>query len=109
MVVDQPIPADAIPSSQPDDDDIATYRQPSLACIDDSPPPTKVPNTLLNDKGKVVPESLHYLFQDMNKWKSLNFTTLNLAELEALPEIALAVALDHDISIDTLKGNLLNA
>jgi len=45
----------------------------------------------------------------MEKWKTPNFSTFLLKELNALPEIALAVALDCDISIDKLKRQFLNA
>jgi len=111
MVVNNPIPTDAVPSSQPDDDKVVVYRQPSLACIDDTPPAPacKLPDTLLNDKGKVVPETLRSFFIDMEKWKTTDFSSFSLKELNSLPEIALASAYDRGISIEDLKRSLLNA
>jgi len=66
-------------------------------------------DTLLNDKGKVVPDLLKPFFTDAEKWKTTDFSSFSLSELDALPEIALANTLDRSISIKELKGNLLHA
>jgi len=110
MVVDHSIPTDTVPSSQPDDNNIVTYRWPSPARIDDTPPPLarKLPDTLLNNKGKIVLDLLKPFFADSDKWKTADFSTFSLLELEALPEIALTNTLDHGISILKLKGRFLN-
>ena len=107
MVVDQPIPTDFVPSSQPDDDDIVTYHRPSPARIDDTPPPA--PGPIVNSKGQIVPDILKPYFANHDKWGTIDFSSLPLDALNTLPEIAHAHALDRGISIDDLKRKFLHA
>lgn len=100
MVVDKPIPADAIPSSQPDADEVVVSRPASPAWVDDAPH-TGSPSANL-------PPKLIQHFADVLKWQNTDFSALTLVELNDLPEIVHVAALQRGISIFTLKQSLLN-
>ena len=99
MIVDKPFPANAVPSSQPEADGVVGLRPASPARSNTSPPSTPT---------RDIPPLLRQYFADVTKWQQMDFSSLSLAELTSLPELAYVAAEQRGISISKLTKSLTN-